>query len=55
MHFLSSGPAGAAGCAVAALLKKGAKGMAGRGAVVVCCGGNISLPMLRGVLDKYGA
>ena len=48
--------AGAAGCAVAALLKKGKDGgLAGRSAVVVCCGGNMALPMLRGVLQQYGS
>lgn len=45
--------AGAAGCAIAALIKSAADlGLQGRSVVVVCCGGNISLPTLRRILAE---
>lgn len=44
--------AGAAGCAVAACLKKREE-LKGKSAVVLCCGGNMAVPTLRALLDKH--
>lgn len=41
---------GAAGCAVAAVKQLGVA-LAGKRVAVVCCGGNVSLPALKHVLN----
>ncbi len=43
---------GAAGCAIAALLKSPHL-VRGKSAVVVCCGGNVATATLRDVLEKH--
>lgn len=50
LHHHSKLVEGAAGCAVAAVRKLAGR-LAGKRVAVVCCGGNIALPVLKHVMD----
>lgn len=51
LHHHSKLVEGAAGCAVAAAMQR-STGLAGKRIAVVCCGGNVAVPVLRGVLEQ---
>jgi threonine dehydratase len=51
LHHHSKLVEGAAACGVAAAMRR-TTGLAGKRVAVVCCGGNVAVPVLRGVLDQ---